>query len=205
MNIYPLILIAIAELNARLFFKNKLLASILPILFMACSLSSIAYIYKLRQSKVAELQAETKKRTIEGWLGDCDTYRVKDSTVLYENIVIQEANFKTIKYLDCNWAADDKYVYHNTEIFFNSDPKTFEVLNWAWEKDKNHVFYRCKIVPMIDAKSFEILGHDYSRDNKNVYFYDKVIQGADPTSFEIDENTYIGKDKNGTYNGGKKE
>lgn len=92
----------------------------------------------------------------------------------------------------------------------NADLKTFKDLDYNFAKDKNNIYYKNKKLDGIDAASFEKIGGNYYKDDKNLYYFGenefKKIDGSDPNSFEYDnENyTFIAKDKNNVYFDGEK-
>jgi hypothetical protein len=199
-NAYPIYIIIIAELNSRLYLKNRILSLILPTLFLISIIFSVLYIANAMASSFKAKIAEDENRTKAGWLGDCDTYRKINNKIYFNDSIVNGIDLKTAEYIDCQYIKDKKQVYSGLEIVIGADPNTFEILNWSWQKDKTHCYYQGKIMTNIDAKTFTLLDNNYSKDKKSVYYYDKLVKGADAGTFEVDPYTYIGKDKFREYN-----
>ena len=201
-NLYPLYLIVLFELNARLYKKLNVAAFVLPLLIIG-SLSFILITEYISSKKFTEeRKIENQKRKEAGYIGSCDSYKVKDNIVSYKDSIMN-ADPTSFEYLSCHYAKDIKQAYKGDDPIIGSDPETFEIIDWQWQKDKNMYYNKGNAMQIIDYGSFEILIANYSKDKFNVYFYDKVIENADPNTFIVNEMTHIGTDKNNKYKFGK--
>lgn len=201
---YPLYLLIIAELNSRLYFKNKRLSLILPILIFTFIVVGALYIARLIFSGIEEKKIKQTNRKLEGWIGDCDTYRNKNGKIYFNDTIVKGIDAKTAEEINCFYIKDSKQVYNEKEAILDSDPNTFEILSWEWQKDRKKCYYLGKPINYIDVKTFTLLQNNYSKDKKNVYYYDKQVVGADAKTFDVDDITYIGKDKYGEYENGER-
>ncbi len=201
-NLYPLYLLILFELNARLYKRIKVAAYILPLLIIG-SLSFISINEFLSSKKFAEeRKIEVQKLKDAGYIGNCETYKIKDNTVSYKDSIMN-ADPNSFENLSCHYGKDSKYAYKGKEPIIGSDPETFEIIDWQWQRDKNLYYYKGNPMNLIDYNSFKILIANYSKDKHKVYFYDKVIENADPNTFEVNQMTHIGTDKNNKYKFGK--
>lgn len=202
-NLYPLYLFLLFELNARLYKKNNLIAYILPILMISSLLYFFIDQYNSSQEFKNERIIQNQNRKEAGYIGFCDTYKIKENVVFYRDTIFK-ADPSTFKYLDCHYGKDKKTAFKGKEPIAGSDPESFEIIDWQWQRDKNFYYNKGNAMVDIDYKSFEILIANYSKDRFNVYFYDKIIENADPNTFKVNEMTHIASDKNNKYKFGKK-
>ncbi len=203
-NAYPIYIIIIAELNSRLYLKNRILSLILPTLFLISIIFSVLYIGNAMASSFKAKILDDENRTKAGWLDDCQSYRKKNGKIYFDGTIVNGIDAKTAETINCFYIKDSKQVYNEREAIAGSDPKTFEILTFEWQKDKTKCYYLGKPMNHIDVKSFTLLQNNYSKDKKNVYFFDKQVVGADSKTFDVDEITYIGKDKYGEYENGER-
>lgn len=89
-----------------------------------------------------------------------------------------------------------------------ADPKTFKALNENYAKDKNHVFYERKIIKDADTRSFKVINTFYAKDKNNVYYDGEIVKDANPEIFVVFGDDYFigfyGKDENNFYHGREK-
>ena len=202
-NLYPVYLIVLFELNARLHKRIKFAAYIIPFLIIGSLSFIIVREYISTKQFAKEREIANQNRQKEGYIGNCDTYKVIDEKVSYRD-TIMNADSKSFEYLSCHYGKDNQQAYKGKEPITGSDPESFEIINWQWQRDKNFYYNKGNAMDDIDYKSFEILIANYSKDRFNVYFYDKIIDNADPGTFKVDEMTHIATDKNNKYKFGKK-
>lgn len=175
-NAYPLYLIGILLLNARLFRRNKLLATILPIAFsLTFMVSAIQFLGGLENIKALWTQI--------------------DST---QDIVPDQNQFC------CGFTTDSTSIFYNDTIIGNADVSSFEIINFHWAKDKNSVYFNGKPISIIDSKTFRYLDYHYAVDKFYVYYDDQIIEGADAATFKHIDGTQDGKDKNYCYRYGER-
>ena len=202
-NLYPVYLIVLFELNARLHKRIIFAAYFLPILIIGSLSFIIARQYISSKQFAKEREIANKNRQKEGYIGSCDTYKVIGETVSYRDTILN-ADSKSFEYLSCHYGKDNQQAYKGKEPIPGSDPESFEIIDWQWQRDKNFYYFRGNAIKGIDYKSFEILIANYSKDRFNVYFYDKIIESADPSTFKVNRMTHIATDKNNKYKFGKK-
>lgn len=202
-NLYPLYLFIIFELNARLYKRIRIAAYFLPLSIIGCLSFVIVREYLSSKQFVKERKIENQERKDAGFLGSCDTYKVKNDIVSYKGSIIN-ADPKSFEYLSCHYGKDNRQAYKGNEPITGSHPESFEIINWQWQRDKNLYYHKGNVMDNIDYKSFEILIANYSKDKFNVYFYDKIVENADTHTFAVNEITHIGTDKNNSYKLGKK-
>jgi len=207
MNLYPLYLFILFELNARLYKRIKIAAYILPLSIIGCLSFVIVREYLSTKQFTEERKIENQKRKEAGYIGNCDTYKVKNDKVSFEDSTMN-ADSKSFEYVkgfsNCNYGKDNMQAYIGKDPIIGSDPETFEIIAFFWQRDKNLYYYKGNAMENIDYNSFELLIANYSKDKFNVYFYDKIIENADPNTFEVNQWTHIGTDKNNSYKFGKK-
>ena len=175
-NAYPLYLIGVLLLNARLFRWNKIIATILPIAF------SLTFIVTAMQ-----------------FVGGLDNIKKLWTQINSKQDTPVEQN-----QLCCGFTKDSTNIYYNDTILKSADLNSFKVLNFNWAKDTNSVYFNGKPIPTIDSKTFRYLDYHYSIDKSNVYYDDQIIEGADATTFKHIDGTQDGKDKNFCYRYGEK-
>ena len=123
-------------------------------------------------------------------------YNFKESNSEYK---MTEADIKTLKILDDNYAIDGKHVFFQKDIIEKADLKTFEILEDSYSKDRKNVYYREHKISGANSETFEILDDSYSKDRKNVYFMYDILKGADPKSFRRIPETDFYRDKNNIF------
>ena len=201
-NSYPLFLFILFEVNARFYTRFRLVGYIIPISIL--SVLSYGIMKEVISTKqfAEERKAEKQKRKELGYIGSCDTYKIKANIVYYKDSIMK-ADPETFEYLSCHYGKDINVAFSGKDPIEGSHPETFEIIDWQWQRDK-YLYYN-KGVPMvnIDYESFEILIANYSKDKFHVYFYDKIIENADPSTFQVNEMTHIARDKNNEYKFGK--
>ncbi|HTO16560.1 MAG TPA: DKNYY domain-containing protein [Edaphocola sp.] len=201
-NLYPIYLIVFFELNARLYKKVAVLAYVLPLLIIG-SLSFIIvreYISSNQFAKEREIANQNRQK--EGYIGNCNTYKVIDETVSYRDTIIV-ADSKSFEYLSCHYGKDKKQAYKGKEPIIGSDPESFKIVNYQWQKDKNRYYYQGQALENIDYQTFEILDLGYSKDKNAVYYKRNIVEKAEPKTFVINRMNGIGKDKENKFEYGK--
>jgi hypothetical protein len=178
-NAYPFYLLVIAYFNAKLFVRNRILGSILPltvflslIIFGTYSVVTIRQNIGRNQEEAAKRNAERKK---QGFIGVNDDYKIIGNKVFRYDSLIEGA-----------------------------DGETFEIVSWSWQRDKNYYYRFGKRIPTIDRETFEDLGYHYGKDKNYVYYDDEIIDGADARTFNHIEGSQDGKDEHNCYRWGKK-
>ena len=123
MNSYPLILLLIAEINARVFIKLKYAAYILPLSSIILMFIGYLNIFGTDENYQSEFLSELEKKKEKGYIGFCDSYRIKNDSVFYKDFYLKKANYKTFFYLDCSLAKDNNFVFFGSDIIKDCDPK----------------------------------------------------------------------------------
>lgn len=202
-NSYPVFLFVLFEINARIYKRLRLVGFIIPMsILIILSYGIIKEVISTKQF-VEERKAEELKRKEIGYIGNCDTYKIKDNVVYYKDSLMK-ADAETFKYLSCHYGKDKNCAFGGKDPIVDSDPETFEIIDWQWQRDKYKYYNKGFPMENIDYNSFEILIANYSKDKFHVFFYDKIIENADPSTFEVNDMTHIARDKNGEYKFGKK-
>lgn len=177
-------------------------------------------------------EIKTKKLNLKGLdlrsfkkVDDSDYYFKDKNSIYYEDSgnlhKIENADLKTFKDLDYNFAKDKNNIYYKNKKLDGIDAASFEKIVFNFIKDKNRLYKidedeeknEIKLIPInekVNLENFEEIGGNYYKDDKNLYYFEenefKKIDGSDPNSFEYDnENyTFIAKDKNNVYFDGEK-
>ena len=177
-------------------------------------------------------EIKTKKLNLKGLdlrsfkkVDDSDYYFKDKNNIYYEDSgnlhKIENADLKTFKDLDYNFAKDKNNIYYKNKKLDGIDAASFEKIEFNFIKDKNRLYKidedeeknEIKLIPLnekVNLENFEEIGGNYYKDDKNLYYFGenefKKIDGSDPNSFEYDnENyTFIAKDKNNVYFDGEK-
>ncbi|QUB97779.1 DKNYY domain-containing protein [Leptotrichia sp. oral taxon 221] len=177
-------------------------------------------------------EIKTKKLNLKGLdlrsfkkVNDSDYYFKDKNSIYYEDSgnlhKIENADLKTFKDLDYNFAKDKNNIYYKNKKLDGIDAASFEKIVFNFIKDKNRLYKidedeeknEIKLIPInekVNLENFEEIGGNYYKDDKNLYYFEenefKKIDGSDPNSFEYDnENyTFIAKDKNNVYFDGEK-
>ena len=177
-------------------------------------------------------EIKTKKLNLKGLdlrsfkkVDDSDYYFKDKNSIYYEDSgnlhKIENADLKTFKDLDYNFAKDKNNIYYKNKKLDGIDAASFEKIEFNFIKDKNGLYKidedeekkEIKLIPInekVNLENFEEIGGNYYKDDKNLYYFGenefKKIEGADPNSFKYDnENyTFIAKDKNNVYFDGEK-
>ena len=177
-------------------------------------------------------EIKTKKLNLKGLdlrsfkkVDDSDYYFKDKNNIYYEDSgnlhKIENADLKTFKDLDYNFAKDKNNIYYKNKKLDGIDAASFEKIEFNFIKDKNRLYKidedeeknEIKLIPInekVNLENFEEIGGNYYKDDKNLYYFGenefKKIDGSDPNSFEYDnENyTFIAKDKNNVYFDGEK-
>ena len=177
-------------------------------------------------------EIKTKKLNLKGLdlrsfkkVDNSDYYFKDKNSIYYEDSgnlhKIENADLKTFKDLDYNFAKDKNNIYYKNKKLDGIDAASFEKIEFNFIKDKNGLYKidedeeknEIKLIPLnekVNLENFEEIGGNYYKDDKNLYYFGenefKKIDGSDPNSFEYDnENyTFIAKDKNNVYFDGEK-
>ena len=169
---YPLYLLILVILNARLFRINRLIATIFPLTF-----SSMIIVFALNflggPSVIFQFfrQIGTEPQT----------------EIDYDNVI------------GFNYRKDSTNLYYGDSLVQNADLSSFELINFEWAKDKNKVYYYGKPISKIDCKTFTYLGSGYSTDTNHVFYDTVIVEKADRFSFYFISESQDGKDKNFCY------
>ena len=92
-------------------------------------------------------------------------YTIKNGSVFFRHVLVQQA-----------------------------DPASFQYLGGNWGRDARHVFVQSK-VKQIDIASFEYLNPVYVKDANAAYDWTGSIKGADANSFEVlDPGVYVSEE-----------
>ena len=183
-NVYPIYLFILFEINARISKTYNVLGFVLPISVVGVLLFVFSNEYFSTKEFQNELRIEKQVRKDAGYLGNCDTYRINDNVVYYRDTIIN-GDPNTFQYLGCHYAKDKNDAFMQGIPIVDSDAKSFEIIDWLWQKDKNQFYYKGVAMKSIDYESFEILELTYSKDKNNVYFNTKIIKDAMPNTFKI--------------------
>jgi hypothetical protein len=202
-NLYPLYLILLFELNARLYKKSSLAGYILPLLFVG----SLFYLFmreynsdkKLKKERILENQ----KRKEAGYIGNCSTYKIINNVVFYKDTVL-DADPLSFKYLSCHYGKDKNLAFKGKERIEGSHSDSFEIIDWQWQKDKNRYYFQGQALENIDYQTFKILDLSYSKDKNSVYYKAAVLEEAEPETFRINRMNGIGSDGKNKFEHGKK-
>ena len=175
---------------------------------------------KIRKLNLKGLDLRSFKK-----VDDSDYYFKDKNSIYYEDSgnlhKIENADLKTFKDLDYNFAKDKNNIYYKNKKLDGIDAASFEKIEFNFIKDKNRLYKidedeeknEIKLIPInekVNLENFEEIGGNYYKDDKNLYHFGenefKKIEGADPNSFKYDnENyTFIAKDKNNVYFEGEK-
>lgn len=177
-------------------------------------------------------EIKTRKLNLKGLdlrsfkkVDDSDYYFKDKNSIYYEDSgnlhKIENADLKTFKDLDYNFAKDKNNIYYKNKKLDGIDAASFEKIVFNFIKDKNRLYKidedeeknEIKLIPInekVNLENFEEIGGNYYKDDKNLYYFGenefKKIEGADPNSFKYEnENyTFIAKDKNNVYFEGEK-
>lgn len=179
-NAYPLYLIGFLMLNSRLFRKNRLVATALPITFgFVFIIVSIHFLGGTENIKFLWTQISSKQNI--------------------ENDPDPDPN-----QLCCGFTKDSLSIYYNDTLLSGADLNSFVIINFNWAKDNRTVYFNGKAISYIDSKTFRYLDYHYSIDKKNVFYDEQIIEGADAGTFKHIEGTQDGEDKNYCYRYGEK-
>jgi len=175
---------------------------------------------KIRKLNLKGLDLRSFKK-----VDDSDYYFKDKNSIYYEDSgnlhKIENADLKTFKDLDYNFAKDKNNIYYKNKKLDGIDAASFEKIEFNFIKDKNRLYKidedeeknEIKLIPInekVNLENFEEIGGNYYKDDKNLYYFGenefKKIEGADPNSFKYDNenHTFIAKDKNNVYFEGEK-
>lgn len=202
-NLYPLYLILIFELNARLYKKHNIVGYILPVLMISSLSYFFIYQYNLSQNLKNDRILENQKRKEAGYIGFCDTYKIKDNAVFYRDTIFN-ADPTTFEYLGCHYGKDNETAFKEKERIKNSHSETFKIVDSQWQKDNNRYYYQGQALENIDYETFEILDLGYSKDKYSVYYKTTILEDAESETFTINRMNRIGKDRHDEFKNGKK-
>ena len=114
------------------------------------------------------------------------TQYAKDKNHVYYPIVIPCIDFE-----DCGVCFFSEY------IIKGANPETFRYLDKDYAKDNKFVYFRGKKIENADSKSFKVIeGPDsfyFAKDKNNVYKHSSTFKDADALSFMYDANDYRNK------------
>ena len=175
-------------------------------------------------------EIKTRKLNLKGLdlrsfkkIDDSDYYFKDKNSIYYEDSgnlhKIENADLKTFKDLDYNFAKDKNNIYYKNKKLDGIDAASFEKIEFNFIKDKNRLYKidedeeknEIKLIPInekVNLENFEEIGGNYYKDDKNLYYFGenefKKIEGADASSFEKVKYSDFYKDKNYVYYNGKK-
>lgn len=135
--------------------------------------------------------------------------------VFRDNVAVDGADpatFEFVPMFNGNYLARDRYhVYWQSQPLEGVEGQSFKALTEFHFKDKKQAWClslgrETGWAPLadVDLSTFVGLKRFYAKDKNQVYYEDRVVEGADVASFEETEN-HQAKDKNGTYQSGKKQ
>lgn len=202
-NLYPLYLFGLFELNARLYKRINIVGYIFPLLIIGSMIFVIAKEFISSKQFANERKIENQIRKEAGYIGSCDTYKVKDNSVYYKDSLMN-ADPISFEYLSCHYGKDKTQAFKGKEPILGSHAETFEIVDWQWQKDKNKYYFKGKPMEGIDYQTFEILDLSYSKDKNRVYFKKVVVEEAEPETFKINRMNGIGSDGKNKFEHGKK-
>ncbi len=116
--------------------------------------------------------------------------------------------------ISCDDFTDCGVCYCVDYIIKNADPKTFRYLDKEYATDKESVYFRGEFMPEADGQTFKVIkGPKYlffGLDKYNVYRHDVIFSEADPSTFYYDgadertrisnhDSRYIIGDKNNEW------
>jgi hypothetical protein len=175
-NAYPLYLITLVLLNAKLYTWNRFLGLLLPATFLITIITGAVYLSVRISERLKQQEQEVIEKEANGELGS--GYFKKNNLIYYRDSVVIGADPATF------------------DIVSGTSGR--------WTKDKNSCFYLGKLRPNVDSKTFIYLDYDYAKDKNHVYYRDKIIESADAKTFKHYDGTQDGEDKNGCYHFGEK-
>ena len=173
---YPLYLILLIRLNARLFKINKVAATIFPLTF-----TTIVVVFVLNFIGGPSVLFQFLKQ-----IGT-----KPQSHIDYSNVI------------GFNYHKDSTNLYYGDSLVKNADLTSFELINFSWAKDKNKMYYKGNSVSKIDCKTFIYIGSGYSKDTNHVFYDTIIVDKADRNSFYYDSESQEGKDENYCYSKGQ--
>src|SRR5690606_8565140 len=127
-NLYPLYLFALFELNARLYKKQKLAGYIIPLAIFGVLLYFLGSFYISNKHSSNERKIKIQERKEAGYIGSCDTYRILNDTVYYKDALLNADAF-SFEYLGCHYGKDKNNAFKGEEIIEGSHSKSFEVID----------------------------------------------------------------------------
>lgn len=140
-NLYPLFLFGLFELNARLYRKSKTIGYIIPVLVLVGLLYIIGNLFLPSKQFSKERETEDQIRKSLGYIGSCNTYRILNGSVYYRDSLFN-ADPITFEYLGCHYGKDKNIAFKGKEPIDGSDTETFEIIDQQWQKDKNRYYYQ---------------------------------------------------------------
>lgn len=94
--------------------------------------------------------------------------------------------------IGCGDGPDCGVCYCTIYIVEDANPKTFKYLDKDYATDGRNVYFRGELLKHADAGSFQVIvGPEFfyfAKDQNNVYKHDDIFPEADPTTFYRDEN-----------------
>jgi len=202
-NLYPLYLFALFELNARLYKKQKLAGYIIPLAIFGVLLYFLGSFYISNKHSSNERKIKIQERKEAGYIGSCDTYRILNDTVYYKDALLNADAF-SFEYLGCHYGKDKNNAFKGEEIIEGSHSKSFEVIDWQWQKDSFRYYFKGEVMEDIDYPTFEVLDLSYSKDKYRVYFRKRIVEEAQPQTCKVNSMTGIGDDGINKFEHGKK-
>ena len=176
-NAYPLYLIGIAWLNIKLFNRNKLLGSFLPVTFLLAILGSIIFIGLKIYEKSEKIKQEEIEIIKSGDLGY--GFYKRNNKIYLNDTIVKGTDANTFEAIWYDWQKDKNHYYYEGKVVTEIDYKTFKILsvNDHYSKDKNHVFYENKIINGADPKTFyRVEKTEQWKDKNNCYEYGEIVE-----------------------------
>lgn len=174
---YPLYLIFLLVINARLFKRNRILATLLPIVTSSVLLT---YAFNFFGGPAVLLQLFRQIGT------------EPPAEINYDNVI------------GFNYRKDSTNLFYGDTLVKGADLSTFELVNFHWARDRNRVYFKGKPVAAIDSRTFKYLGSGYSIDTNYVFYDTTVVEGADLNTFDFVADSDDGQDTNYCYRKGRK-
>lgn len=202
-NLYPLYLFVLFELNARLYNKFKITSYVIPLLVVAGLFYIISSMFIPSKQFPKEKEIEYQIRQSLGYIGNCNTYKIMNEAVYYKDSLLNADAF-SFEYLGCHYGKDKNIAFKGKEPIENSDSESFEIIDQQWQKDKYMYYYQGKAMNNIDYQTFKIMDLSYSKDKNFVYYKTEVVEKAQPQTFKINSMNGIGDDGINKFKHGKK-
>lgn len=124
-------------------------------------------------------------------VGDLPSRYYKDSAHCWYFIYpISGADPLSLRYLERDWATDERHVFHQMNEIEHADPKTFEPLKFDFSRDRESVFMASVRIENADPSTFVVLSEQMSSDEKHCFYNGGILVDADPKTFHLIDEFY---------------